>query len=114
VGFAERKALKRGERVLAPYAEPGETVEDFDVGYVGRTKVDLIATDRTLWLFPSAGGDLLKFPYVDIRAAIWHPNGHDGVLEIVTRSGQTIVEIRAPRGLGPDLQRRIAASDHST
>jgi hypothetical protein len=109
VGLVERKALKRCQDIVAPYADSGEAVEDFDVGYIGRTKIDLIATDRTLWLFPSGGGDLIKLPYTDISSVTWQRNGKDGVLGIATRSGQnTLIEIRAPRRLAPDLERRVS------
>ena len=108
MGLIDRKALKRGQRVLAPYLEPGEVVEDFDVGYIGQTEIDLITTDRTLWFFPSAGGDLVKLPYTDVRSVVWERGRTDAVLGIVTRSGQRyLFEIRAPRGLGPALRDRV-------
>lgn len=65
-----------------------------------------------LWLFPSAGGDLVKFPYADIASVMWQPmGGHVWILGIVTRSGNRIaVEIRAPRGLGAALEQRVSSA----
>ena len=55
MGYLERKALKRCQALIGPYAEPGEPVEepgepveDFDVGWFGGGKIDLINRPDTV------------------------------------------------------------------
>jgi hypothetical protein len=104
----ERSAIERCQRQLAPFADPGEQVQDFDIAWVGRAKFDLIATDRNVWIIPKDGQTMAKLPYEDFESALWQPVGGDGILSIAMRDGRAMMlEIRAPRGLAPDLQRRI-------
>ena len=109
MGFLDGRALKRCQKVLAPYAEAGEQVEDFEVAWVGHTKVDLISTDRTLWAFPSSGGDLSKLPYSDIAAVWMEPFSNVWILKINTRSDNVVhFEVRGqPRKLGFSVEQRF-------
>ena len=91
MGYLERKALKRCQALIGPYAEPGEPVEDFDVGWFGGGKIDLISTDRTLWLLPSGGGELVKLPYADISSVVWQQaTTGTWILLVFTKSGQDV------------------------
>src|SRR4051812_44713835 len=102
--------MKRCQRVVAPYADANEVVLDYDVGIANRTKVDLIATDRNLWVYPSIGGDLAKIPYASIQAARWFQvDRYDWVLEWNDKAGREMaVDIRAPRTLGASVVARIS------
>lgn len=75
MGFVRRKALERCERVLASFLTEGEAILEFDVGKTDRgEKVDLIATAKALYVYPSRGGLVRRLPYEEIATHVsWEP-----------------------------------------
>jgi hypothetical protein len=109
MALLKRRALKRCEQLIRPIAERGELVQDFDVGWLGRSKVDFIATDRRLLIVPLAGGGVTDIRYDDVSSALWFPMGYKTwTLQITERAGTVVcLDIRAPGDLGFDLSRRF-------
>jgi hypothetical protein len=109
MAFLKRRALKRCEQLFRPMAERGESVQDFDVGWFGRRKVDLIATDRRLVIVPVAGGGATDIRYDDVLSALWFATGDKTwTLQLYERVGTVVcLEIQAPGDLGFDLSRRF-------
>jgi hypothetical protein len=118
MGLIERSALKRCQTQITPYAEEGEEAVEFDIGQVGSMKVDLVATDRALYITPRDWSDVRRLPFENIGAVLWMQVGDSrnsdwvlGVKLVPNAAGevvQTLVEIRAPTGLGKYVEDRVA------
>lgn len=77
---------------------PEERVQEFDQGRVGQTRVELIATDRALYVCPSSGGTASRFKYEEIAQVAWAEQLN--VLTVGRWSGSGVrVEIPSPTGL---------------
>ena len=109
-----KRALGRCQRMIAPFAEQGEAVVDFDTGVIGGERVDLIATDRALYVGPSKGYTIERLAFADIREAGAVNTGSNTIVLTVLFErgggrGALLVEIRNPRSLSEHLERAVSA-----
>ena len=121
MGLLDRSALRRSQKLIAPFAEDGEEAIDFDVGRVGVMEVDLIATERALYVAPKGLTDVRRLPYKDMAEVMWMQIGSSrsadwilGVALAPNAAGESLqvqVEIRAPRGLGRLVEERAGSAD---
>ena len=80
------------------------------------TKVDLIATDRSLYVYPSRGGDMLRVRFEQIASVIYETMGREAAFGFVWRppSGtqqKLMIELPAPRGLGLYVKQQVDPRD---
>ena len=74
MGLLERRALARCEALIATDRFPDEVVIDFDIGSDLAQRVDLIVTNRALWLLKDHDRTLTRILYVAVRTMTWAPN----------------------------------------
>jgi hypothetical protein len=116
-GFWQRRSTKWSQRLIAPYSEPGEVVERAAAGWTPAVlfdddddyyyeedpepavDVDVIATDRALWIHRSGAGkgetDVERLLYNGVSHARLYVrerfgvDGYDiGILQLVTSDGR--------------------------
>jgi hypothetical protein len=114
--ITERIGMLRARRRIRRFADASERVIDFDSGRTEGEELDLIASDRALYVCLRRGWVMMRAPYREIRAASWSLiGGRKGALAVEfqpTESGRRLVtfEIEAPRDLGRFVASRVSAS----
>jgi hypothetical protein len=116
----DRRALARCQKAIKPYARADEHVLDFDVGKDGLEgmRLDLVATDRALYVLPKRKPWIRRIPYEEIATDLewterpglrdWYlilnPTPlHDGSPEPL------FVTVKEPRALVDLVRSRVAA-----
>lgn len=95
MGILDRGALRRAERVLAPFMVAGEKVIEFDIGKMGRARIDCIASTHALYFVEGGRGEPARVPYEFILRTSGGPSWF-GILTLQGASF-TVDFGRAPR-----------------
>lgn len=113
MGLIERRALKRCEALISADRLPDETVIDFEIGSDLTQRIDLIVTNRALWLLKDQEQTLSRFLYAAIRAMTWEPvspgtpEGQGRWILTVTMRDPAPVETILVKGPRPAIRKAI-------
>jgi hypothetical protein len=110
----DRKARERASERLRGVMRVDETVLDYDTASSDESpsdRVDLVATERALYLFFARTSDIARIPYEEILSIFWGGTsvGWGGRFFVTTKSNQYLMTMkRGYRSVGDIVERAVS------